>query len=289
MAKFGCHIQFKGTLEETYKSLNLSASQIYLPQRGLAYPDIIESRRCCTGSYKCIHSCLASNLAGSTDGTLDSKYKYKLTTARSKLLKELDIAAVSGADVVVHSGVSKDHYRGLLTVGESLNYVLTKETPTCEYFRDLYDVKSQRHVVLENAAGETSKLGSTFDELKFIMGIVPENLRKQVFVCIDTAHIFASGLYDMGRLPHVHQFFQDFGNTFGKDKLKVIHLNDSKIPFDGHKDQHEVLTKGYVFGKDGGEFALKEFVKICGDIHVPLISETPDAYFDISLIRSLVD
>lgn len=291
MAKFGSHVGFLGNLTDTYKVVEhagLTASQIYLPQYAVPFPDIIESRKCCPNAYKCVHSCLASNLAGSTDGTLDRKYGYKLKTARSKLLHELDIAAIAGADVVIHAGTSKDHFQGLLTVVDSIKHVLTTKTYTCEYFAAGYDVMSKRKVVFENAAGENGKLGSTFDELKFIIDTLPDGLRCQTGICIDTAHAFGGGLYDLGKLTHVHQFFQDFGNTFGKDKLKVIHLNDSEVPFGSHKDRHEVLTKGYIFGKDGGEQALKEFIKICGELSVPLISETPNPHADIALVKSLL-
>jgi endonuclease IV len=291
MAKVGSHVGFMGTLTKTYKhveALGLTASQVYLPQYAVPYPDIIESRKCCLNAYKCFHSCLAANLAGSTDGTLDPKYKYKLQTARSKLLHEVDIAAISGADVVVHCGTCKDHFQGLLTVIDSLKHVLTTSTDTCEYFAAGYDVMSMRSVALENAAGEANKLGSSFDEIKFIIGNLPEDLKKDVGICIDTAHIMGSGLYDMGKLNHVHQFFQDVGNTFGMQKLRVIHMNDSEVPFGSHKDRHAALTRGFIFGKDGGEQALSEFVKICSSLSIPLVSETSDPYSDINLIRELL-
>lgn len=105
---------------------------------------------------------------------------------------------------------------------------------------------------------------------------------------MDTAHTIGSGLYDMGKMTHVHQFFQDVGNIFGKDKLRVIHLNDSEVPFGARKDRHEELTKGYIFGKDGGEQALKEFVKICGELSIPMISETSNPHADIVVIKGLL-
>lgn len=292
MAKIGSHVGFSGSLTSTYRNLEytgLTATQIYLPQYSLNYPDIIESRKCCKDAYKCVHSCLASNLAGSTDGPSDPKYEYKLRTARSKLLHEVDIAAVSGADVVVHIGFSKEHFRGLLTVVDSLKHVLTTRTYTCDYFAAGYDVMSKRSIVLENAAGENGKLGSTFEEIKFIIDTLPDALKQQVGLCMDTAHIFSSGLYDLGKMTHVHQFFQDVGNTFGKDKLRVIHMNDSETPFGGKRDRHDNLTAGYMFGKDGGLQALSEFTKICYNLSLPLILETPgDSVSEINLLKSFL-
>ncbi|MGC8941026.1 MAG: deoxyribonuclease IV, partial [Sulfurihydrogenibium sp.] len=107
-----------------------------------------------------------------------------------------------------------------------------------------------------------------------------ENLK--IGVCLDTCHIFAAG-YPI----HTEEGFISFKNkleeTVGVEKVKIIHCNDSKTPFNSKRDRHEHIGKGYI-GLKGFELFLndKDFSKL------PFILETPkEGNMDIINIRVL--
>jgi endonuclease IV len=91
-----------------------------------------------------------------------------------------------------------------------------------------------RKIILENAAGETNRIGATLHQINEIINTVKPNLRNQIKVVIDTAHIFGAGLYDFGNIQSMDAFFQDFKNVVGLDKLELFHLNDSKVVYGSH-------------------------------------------------------
>ena len=88
-------------------------------------------------------------------------------------------------------------------------------------------------------SGSGTEIGSTFEELKTIMDQV--HLNEKMGVCMDTCHVYSAG-YDIkndldGVLSH-------FDKVIGLNRLKAIHLNDTKMPFNSHKDRHEKIGQG---------------------------------------------
>ncbi|MGF7010371.1 deoxyribonuclease-4 [Lachnospiraceae bacterium PF1-21] len=94
-------------------------------------------------------------------------------------------------------------------------------------------------VLLETMAGKGTEIGRTFEELAAIIEKI--QLNDRIGVCLDTCHIFDGG-YDIKE--HLEQVIEEFDQTIGLDKLKALHLNDSKNPFSSHKDRHEKLGEG---------------------------------------------
>jgi len=146
----------------------------------------------------------------------------------------------------------------------------------------LEEFKSSRKIILENAAGEGNKLGSTLDEIGQIISGVREDLRPQLKVCIDTAHIFGAGQYDFGKAKEVKRFYRDFDQKIGLDYLEVFHLNDSRVAYGSRKDRHENLGLGYIFGVERNEEmngdgleGLKALVEEAEKRRIPLIGEPP--------------
>ena len=93
-------------------------------------------------------------------------------------------------------------------------------------------------VLLETMAGKGSEIGGRFEELKAIIDAVgSENLG----VCLDTCHVYDGG-YDIVR--DLDGVLAEFDGVIGLDKLKALHLNDSKNIFGSHKDRHECLGEG---------------------------------------------
>ena len=136
-------------------------------------------------------------------------------------------------------------------------------------------------VLLETMAGKGSEIGSTFDELKEIIDGV--KLSHLVGVTLDTCHVNDGG-YDV--VNHFDEVLEEFDRIIGLDKLKAIHLNDSKNPLGAHKDRHEVLGEGYI-----GIDAIKYIVNHPKVRHLPFYLETPnelDGYKkEVELLKEL--
>ncbi len=287
MALIGTHVGLSDTFFDTFRTYNDIPIQFMLPSHSPTIEDIIQCRKYDKVNSAYIHTCLTSNLAGSVKGEADSKYKTKLCHCRRELIKELDIGSCIGCGCVVHVGWQESTHKGMLTVIDTITECLTKSGATSTRFKEYFDVIEGRKIILENSAGEKNRLGSTLQELKFIYTSLPEYLKRKVKFCIDTAHLFGAGIYDFGKVTHVQSFIQDFGNTFGLDKLELFHLNDSAADFGSSKDLHESLGRGFIYSKDGSMMALKELVNITASLKIPMISETGTPIQDFTLLKSL--
>ncbi len=93
-------------------------------------------------------------------------------------------------------------------------------------------------VLLETMAGKGSEIGGRFEELRAIIDAVG---RDDLGVCLDTCHIYDGG-YDI--VNDLDGVLAEFDRVVGLDRLKALHLNDSKNPFASHKDRHECIGKG---------------------------------------------
>ena len=93
-------------------------------------------------------------------------------------------------------------------------------------------------VLLETMAGKGSEIGGRFEEIKSIMDAVG---RSDLGVCLDTCHVYDAGYDIVGDLDGI---LAEFDRVIGLDKLKALHVNDSKNPFASHKDRHACLGEG---------------------------------------------
>ena len=136
-------------------------------------------------------------------------------------------------------------------------------------------------VLLEAMAGKGSEIGGKFEELKAIIDAVGD---PHVGVCLDTCHIYDGG-YDI--VNDLDGVLAEFDRVVGLDRLKALHLNDSKNPFSSHKDRHEVIG--------GGSLGLETFRDIVNHPLLkdkPMILETPNELpgyrAEIAVLRSMV-
>ena len=127
-------------------------------------------------------------------------------------------------------------------------------------------LSSPAKFILETGANCGTEVCRKLEDLKFIYDHV-EHKEKFGF-CIDTCHIFAAG-FDIRTEPL--EYINHFDRLIGTDKVKLIHLNDSKGALGSHLDRHQTLTMGEI-----GKFGLREFVKYFGEKRIPLVLETPD-------------
>ena len=120
-------------------------------------------------------------------------------------------------------------------------------------------------VLLETMAGKGSEIGGRFEELKAIMDAVGD---PNVGVCLDTCHVYDGGYDIVGNLNGV---LEEFDRVVGIQKLKALHLNDSKNPFSSHKDRHECLGDGSL-----GMDTFRAIVNHPALQGKPMILETPN-------------
>ena len=135
-------------------------------------------------------------------------------------------------------------------------------------------------VLLETMAGKGSEIGGKFQELKDIMDGVGNS---NIGVCLDSCHVYDGG-YDI--VHNLDGVLEEFDRIIGLDKLCALHLNDSKNPFQSHKDRHECLGDG--------SLGIETFQAIVNHPvlkKIPMILETPnelDGYArEIALLRQL--
>ena len=148
-----------------------------------------------------------------------------------------------------HVGLGVDE--GISNIVKALNLVLSKDD-------------SNVMILLETMAGKGSEVGRTFEELKRIIDGVSR--KERIGVCLDTCHLNDAG-YDLNNFDDV---LDEFDKLIGIDKIKCIHINDSKNALDSHKDRHENIGKGTI--------GLDTLIKVINNPKlkdVPKILETP--------------
>ena len=136
-------------------------------------------------------------------------------------------------------------------------------------------------VLLETMAGKGSEVGRSFEELASILDKV--QLNDRMGVCLDTCHVFDGG-YDI--VNDLEGVLEQFDRIIGLDKLRAIHINDSKNTLGSHKDRHACIGEGNI-----GLAALSAVTNHPQLKHLPFYLETPnelDGYArEIALLRSL--
>ncbi len=155
--------------------------------------------------------------------------------------------------IVLHPGshVGTGVDRGIQSITEGLNEVLSS--------------KQDVQIALETMAGKGSEVGRTFDELARIIDGVTNNDR--LSVCFDTCHVHDAG-YDI--VNDFEGVIEEFDKTIGLDRIKVLHINDSKNERGAHKDRHENIGFGHI-----GFDALTRVINHPEFKDIPKILETP--------------
>ena len=165
------------------------------------------------------------------------------------------------------SHVGQGTEMGINLISKLLNSILWKEQTTT--------------VLLETMAGKGSEVGGKFEELREI--IDRTDLDEKLGVCLDTCHVYDGG-YDI--VNDLDGVLTQFDKIVGLDRLKAIHINDSKNPFASHKDRHEKIGEGSI-----GQEAFERIINHPALRDLPFFLETPnelDGYaHEIALLKSL--
>ncbi len=150
------------------------------------------------------------------------------------------------------SHVGQGVEKGIELISQLLNDVLWEDMNTT--------------VLLETMAGKGSEIGGKFEQLREIINEV--ELKDKIGICLDTCHVFDAG-YDIKN--NLESVLEEFDRIIGIERLKAMHLNDSKNPLGSHKDRHEKIGEGCI-----GIEAFKNIVTHPVLKNLPCFLETPN-------------
>ncbi|MGC1402819.1 MAG: deoxyribonuclease IV [Thermodesulfobacteriota bacterium] len=159
--------------------------------------------------------------------------------------------------LILHPGSHREagEKKGLERIAQGIDRALAKaEVP-------------ETKILLETTAGAGSQLGGRLEQLRDMLAL--SRNPEKVGICLDTCHVLAGG-YDIVSAQGYEDFFNSFQRVIGLDRLKCLHINDSKNPLGSHVDRHEQIGFGYL--------DLKTFERLINDPRLnglPFILETP--------------
>lgn len=192
------------------------------------------------------HAPYIINLANDKDET---KYNFSINFLKN----ELDRCTTMGIKyIVLHPGSSVGIEKNIAldNIIFALNKIITEDTKTI--------------ILLETMAGKGTELGSSLEEIKYIIDNI--KLKDKIGVCLDTCHLNDSG-YNMELFE---EFLNDFDSLIGINYIKCIHVNDSKNPISSHKDRHANIGYGMI-----GYDTLLKVINSERLKDIPKILETP--------------
>lgn len=196
-----------------------------------------------------VHASYLINLASASETVLEKSIQL--------LTSELELADTLGAEfLVLHtgsaSGADPEKARALAAV--SISKAMGKR-------------KFNTSLILENTAGQKGDITSSIKALAEIIEICGKE--KIGGICVDTCHAFASG-YDLASSEGIEELISEIRREVGLNRLKLMHLNDSKKPLGSGVDRHEQIGEGFI--------GLAGFQKLLTDkrlFDIPMILETP--------------
>ena len=151
----------------------------------------------------------------------------------------------------------------------------------CEMLNKYLNEAQTTTVLLETMSGKGSEIGSSFEQLRLIMDNT--SFPDKLGICLDTCHVYDAG-YDI--VNDLDGVLEQFDKIIGITNLKALHVNDSKNPYQSHKDRHEKIGKGFL--------GIKTFENLINHPklkNLPFILETPndlDGYAaEIALLKRL--
>jgi deoxyribonuclease-4 len=232
------------------------------------------------------HSPVIYNLAGSVKNkSLAWCGNAQVDDMMVNLIKSLNfelsiLNKVGGLGTVIHPGCYiKEKGKTQEQVEEEAIQAIGKTLSRVEF-------TGPAKVLLEICAGENGKVAYNLDQLVRMREYVCEKNRGNIAYCLDTAHAFGSGLYDLSQLEGVQKMFDDIDRVKRENKgcVELIHLNDSRVPLGSKTDRHELLRRGFIWGND--DTPLKYLLAQAGERRIPCILETSPS--DMNTLHELL-
>jgi len=257
----GFHVSIAGTIDlavDRAVKMGCATFQIFTKSpRGWEYENLAVKEidgfveKCREHGFKqpADHMPYLPNLASPTDDTYNRSVSSLVTELRR-------CEALKIPYLVTHTG---SH------LGKGEKFGLDRAVAACN--KALSEVDGEVMILLENTAGTKNSIGSKFENLSYILENV--ELKQRIGVCFDTCHAFAAG-YDLRSCEDVDRTLGLLKDIIGLDKVKLVHLNDSKGEFNSHSDRHDHIGLGHIGEKGFRAFLQSEFAQTR-----PLVMETP--------------
>lgn len=276
MLRIGCHLSSaKGFLSmaQTADSIGANTFQFFTrnPRGGAAKewkPEDVEEMLMFAAKKDISHFLAHAPYTLNACGKDDKVRRFALETMKDDL-KRLEM--LPGCMYNFHPGshVQQGARKGIELITDALNHVLTKEQSTT--------------VLLETMSGKGSEVGRSFEELRSILDGV--ELSHIMGVCLDTCHVWDGG-YDIVR--ELDRVLEEFDKIVGMERLKAVHLNDSKNCMGSHKDRHEKIGQGNI-----GLGAFRRIINHPRLKGLPFYLETPNELqgyqAEIALLQGIYD
>ncbi|HCL89733.1 MAG TPA: deoxyribonuclease IV [Candidatus Atribacteria bacterium] len=281
--KIGCHVSIAGGIDNSIvraEELGCSTMQIFSKnastwrEKILKKDEVERFRKNLKNSNinpVFIHTSYLINLASPSD-----ELYFKSINAFIEEMKRADLLLPVPYLIIhpgAHTGAGEEY--GIQRIIRALNIILEKSA----------DLGLKTMILLEDTAGSGTHLGYTFRQLKRMIEGAKDT--KRIGMCFDTCHAYAAG-YDLSHQEGIEQTIEEIDKYVGLERLRVIHLNDSKFPLGSRKDRHMHIGKGYM-GLEGFRVLVNH--KYLKDL--PFILETPkhdekDDIRNINLVKSLI-
>lgn len=241
-----------------FVSINIKDKSIY--QKLNNY--LIDNNMSCV-----VHASYTINLAQNWNNYSNHIYQF---------IEEIKLAEMINAKyIVIHLGKKLN-----LSKEESINNMYSS---LLYIYHETKNLKIK--ILMETSAGQGTEFGFKLDEFAILYRKfskhVNKNIRKKFGICLDTCHIFSAG-YDIRSKSSRMIFFDNFNELLGLKNIKLVHLNDSKVPINSHIDRHENFGNGYI-----GDKATISIAKFFKKRKIPIIIETsyPKIYDDLKMIK----
>ena len=142
-------------------------------------------------------------------------------------------------------------------------------------------------ILLETMAGQGTKLGYSFEHLAWLLNQTPEGER--LGICLDTCHVFAAG-YELRTVEGYAATMEAFDRIIGLERLKALHLNDSKGKLGSRKDRHEHIGAGHI-GLVGFRHVLNDerLANLPGLLETPKSDDLHEDWENLTALRDLLE
>ena len=284
MKKIGCHVSIAGGIDNSViraEELGCNTMQIFSKNAATWRENILDKEE--VKRFKrnlknsnldidpvFIHTSYLINLASPSD-----ELYFKSIDSFVEEMKRADLL-LADPYLITHPGAHRgmgEEY-GIKRITKALDIILERSA----------DLNLKTVILLENTAGSGTHLGYSFQQWKMMVEVVKD--KKRMGICFDTCHAFAAG-YDLSYREGVEQTLEELDKCLSLERLKVVHLNDSKYPLGSRKDRHMHIGKGYI-GLEGFKIIVNhKYLE-----SLPFILETPkfgpeDDMKNINLVKSL--
>ena len=283
--KIGCHVSIAGGIEKSIyraKRLEINTMQIF-SKNSRTWQEKTFSKSEISNFQKAlrktdinpvfVHASYLINLASPEEEV----YSKSITSFIEEMKRADQLLANTGTPfLIIHPGAhrgSGEEY-GLRRIVGALKTILKKST----------SLHLSTVILLENTSGMGSSLGYNFRQLGYI--IEETGYQDRIGVCFDTCHGFAAG-YNLADERGLEETIVELDREVGLERLKVIHINDSKNDLNSRKDRHAHIGEGFIGLKGFERLVNHKFLK-----DLPYILETPkknddDDLRNISIVRGL--